>query len=413
MEILFLTPAYPPFPGGGERYVRSLALALRAQGHGVTVVTSTAVAESDLWQGRPAGMTRVDDSGITVIRCGLERVPLGRRGLLAWRKSMVLLSSAPINAGAWLGQMARHVPPIADLPAVLDDLPRPDVVHGFNISWEHALLAGWRYAAARGLPFFATPFAHLGTAGADRVARNSTMRHQIKLLRSAAQVFTLTAVERRGLAAFGVPSAQMTVVGSGVDAPPDDWHTAVLPDTLPDRFALFVGRNSFEKGAIHAAEAVLRLRERGVVVQLVLVGQSTPEFARWQRSLTAIQRAGILPLGLVSEPLKHALLERCDLLLLPSRTDSLGIVLLEAWQHARPVIGANAGGIPGVIDAGQNGLLVEFGDVTGLQAAVLQLWQDAALRDRLGRAGQQKLATTYTWTAVAERTSSAYTAARR
>lgn len=413
MDILFLTPAFPPFPGGGERYVRSLALALQAQGHRVTVVTSTAVVETDFWRGRPAATARAEEGGLNVIRCGLERMPFGRRGLLAWRKSMVLLSSAPVDAGAWLGQMARRVPPIAHLWAVLESLPRPDVVHGFNISWEHAMLAGWRYAAARGLPFFVTPFAHLGTAGADRVARNSTMRHQIKLLRSAAQVFTLTDVERRGLAAFGVPAVQITVAGSGVDVPPDDWQTAVLPGNLPNRFALFLGRNSFDKGAIHAAEAVLRLRASGLPVHLVLAGQATPEFERWQRGLTPGQQAGIRPLGLVSEPVKYALLARCELLLLPSRTDSLGIVLLEAWQHAKPVVGASAGGIPDVIDAGQNGLLVEFGDVAGLQGAIAQIWQDAALRARLGRAGQQKLATTYTWTAVADRTGAAYAAARR
>ncbi len=408
MRILFLTPAFPPFPGGGERYVRSLGLALHGQGHEMVVVTSSAETEPDLWQGKPRQDAPSNDNGLTVLRAGLNPMPLGRNGLMAWRKSMVLLSELPGDPRARLEKMAERVPPIAGLAALLDTLPPPDVIHGFNISWEHAMLVGRRTAQRQKRPFFATPFAHLGVAGRDRVARNSTMRHQLDMLHSAETVFTLTEVEREGLMRFGVAAERLTVAGSGVDAIEVDWHSAELTASLPTRFVLFVGRNSFEKGAIHAAEAVAELRRQGEAIALVLVGQSTAEFDAFMQRISAEARAGIVPLGIVSEAQKHALLDRCEMLLLPSRTDSLGIVLLEAWQHAKPVIGAEAGGIPGVVDPHQNGLLVPFGDVEALQSAIQQLLNDDEMRHDLGRAGQQKLAESYTWQAVATRTLAAY-----
>ena len=47
MRILFVSPGFPPFVGGGERYAHALSLAWR--GHQVTVLTSDAHAERDFW----------------------------------------------------------------------------------------------------------------------------------------------------------------------------------------------------------------------------------------------------------------------------------------------------------------------------------------------------------------------------
>lgn len=51
MHVAIVTPAYLPLPGGGERYVGALAHGLAARGVAVTVVTSAATAEADLWNG--------------------------------------------------------------------------------------------------------------------------------------------------------------------------------------------------------------------------------------------------------------------------------------------------------------------------------------------------------------------------
>jgi glycosyltransferase involved in cell wall biosynthesis len=111
----------------------------------------------------------------------------------------------------------------------------------------------------------------------------------------------------------------------------------------------------------------------------------------------------IQPLGIVNEQDKHTLLSRAELLLLPSRTDSFGIVLLEAWAHGKPVIGARAGGIPGVIDEWHNGLLVGFGDVAGLAEAIQTLLTDELRRQRMGENGRDKVHSQYTWEQVGQR----------
>jgi glycosyltransferase involved in cell wall biosynthesis len=381
-----------------------LAVELVGQGHWVTAVTTSATTEQSFWQGTPTRKIRHEvQDGVQVIRCPIRPFPGNRPALMAWRKLMVLLSMLPGDQTAVLQKMARLIPPIHGLETTLAQLPdRFDLVHGFNLSWEFPLVAGWQFARQRGLPFVATPFAHLGT-GNDRVARNSTMAHQLRLLRDADRVLVLTSVERDELAGRGV--TRLDVIGGGLDALPVVSDTAVLRATycLPDPYLIFVGRASHDKGAIHAAQAVLALQAQGTAVTLALIGQSSPEFERFYHRLDEKERDGIRPLGILSDSDKHGLLAEAAALLLPSRTDSFGIVLLEAWAHGLPVIAARAGGIPGVVDEDQNGLLVEFGDVPALCRAMYQLLADDGLRRRLGEHGRAKTATTYTWTAVADR----------
>jgi len=88
------------------------------------------------------------------------------------------------------------------------------------------------------------------------------------------------------------------------------------------------------------------------------------------------------------------------MLVLPSRVDAFGMVFLEAWAHGKPVIGARAGGIPGLIDDGVDGLLVPWGDAEALAQGVRDLLSDPSLAEQLGAAGRRKTSCHYTWEAV-------------
>lgn len=412
MHVLYFTPAFPPFIGGGERYARSLALALAARGLKITVITSHAQREPQFWLGTDNQTIELQQDGpLTLVRCPVRPFPGGWRGLLFWRKAMVLFSSLPGDRGALLNSMARRVPPIAGIEEALARvLSTPTLVHGFNLSWEHALLAGYEYAQCYGLPFVVTPFTHFGAADRARVARNATMDHQRQILNEAHAVLALTRLERDNFTGWNVHPRRVTVVGGGVDPlpPVDDAAATVAGLGLRGPFALFVGRANYDKGAVQAAKATLQLAQDGLRLTLVLAGQITEEFRRFRRQLTSAEQARVHALGPVDEMTKHALLHEASMLLLPSQVESFGIVILEAWQHATPVVAARAGAIPAVVDDGQNGLLVPFGDVPALAAAMRRLMTDETLRRDLGRHGQEKVRREYSWDRVADRVLAVY-----
>jgi glycosyltransferase involved in cell wall biosynthesis len=318
---------------------------------------------------------------------------------------MVLASMLPGDQTRLLTRMAHRVPPIHGLEAVLSGQELPDIVFGFNLSWEYPALAARQYARRRALPFVLVPFAHLGESKRTRMARNNTMDHQRRLAAAADRVLALTEAEVRGFAEWAIPVEHMSVVGGGLDPiPPLPDSAAVLVRTRLSRpFALFVGRATHDKGAIDSAQAVLQLRREGLPISLALVGRIAPEFSRFFSTLTPAEREIIRPLGVLSEVDKHCLLEQAQMLLLPSRTDSFGLVLLEAWIHETPVIGAQAGGVASVISDGEDGLLTPFGDVPTLAEAIRRLATDAALNQQLGKQGKHKVLTQYTWAQVADK----------
>jgi glycosyltransferase involved in cell wall biosynthesis len=417
MRVALVTPGFPPMVGGGERYAFELARSLAGRGHEVTVVTSDAAIEAHFWLGRggTAGSTLSIEDGLTVWRCPTRGLPGGRPTLLGWRKAMVLLSALPGVPVVWLERMATHVPALYGLDGCLQDLGPTDLIHAFNLSWEGPLVAAAACARRRRVPLVVTPFTHLGRGLGSRVARNNTMAHQLALLRAAAGVLALTAIEAGQLAQLGVAPERIHTVGGGLRAPqalPDsasgDGATAGREYRAP--YALFLGRASRDKGTSLAMDALAELVRLGVPVELVIAGQPAPDVLRHYRRLPVSARSAIHLLGPVDEGHKQVLLRDAAMLVLPSLVESFGIVLLEAWHHCRPVIAARAGGLPDLVVDGVNGLLVPPDDALALATAMRALLDDPTRADVMGVAGNQGLAA-YTWEAVAQRVEHAYLAA--
>jgi len=80
-----------------------------------------------------------------------------------------------------------------------------------------------------------------------------------------------------------------------------------------------------------------------------------------------------------------------DLLVMPSRSEGLGLVLQEAMACGKPVVAARAGGIPEVVVDGRTGLLFEGDDPGQLVDSLVRLCRCAELRESLGRAGRRRV----------------------
>ena len=81
------------------------------------------------------------------------------------------------------------------------------------------------------------------------------------------------------------------------------------------------------------------------------------------------------------------LLRRCDVFVLPSRSEPFGIVIIEAMACGKPVVASAVGGIPEIIHQGENGILVEPEDPAALGDAILRVLEDEGLRAEIGRNG--------------------------
>ena len=85
-----------------------------------------------------------------------------------------------------------------------------------------------------------------------------------------------------------------------------------------------------------------------------------------------------------------------DLLIVNSRAEAFGLVLLEAMACGTPVLATNAGGIPEIITHGENGWLVPARDEQALADAIVYLSKHDALRSRLAEKGKQRVNSRFT-----------------
>jgi glycosyltransferase involved in cell wall biosynthesis len=233
------------------------------------------------------------------------------------------------------------------------------------------------------------------------------MAHQVAVYQRASAVLALSSREAGAYRRLEVDGERIFQVPMGIDLPPpgllDPERGVAFRRTrgITGALVAFLGANTYDKGAFSLLLAVSELIRQGTALDVVFAGPNHEKLEAFMASLP-VEARGRLDgrvhlLGLVDEPTKHAILSACDMLALPSQVDAFGIVFLEAWLHGKPVIGANAGGIPDLVREGETGLLVPFGDVLVLAEAVSKLAADPALRQGLGNAGRERVLRYYTW----------------
>lgn len=157
------------------------------------------------------------------------------------------------------------------------------------------------------------------------------------------------------------------------------------PRQLPERpVVLFVGVLERYKAVDVLAEAWRLAAPRVPDATLQLVGRGTlhdvvrdlvaelPAQTRWDERLETSEVA--------------VALDAATVLVLPSRSEGLGRVVVEAFCRGRGVVGSRVGGIPDIVEDGATGILVPPGDAAALADALVSVLSDRALAERLGLA---------------------------
>jgi glycosyltransferase involved in cell wall biosynthesis len=99
----------------------------------------------------------------------------------------------------------------------------------------------------------------------------------------------------------------------------------------------------------------------------------------------------------LSEAQKRDFFAAIDVFALPSRSDSFGLVLLEAWANGVPNIAYRAGGPTDIIRHERDGLLVPCGNIAELTNGLARLCHDVEARIDMGQAGRDRLSRDFRW----------------
>lgn len=375
MRVLILNYEFPPMGGGAGYASFNLSKQLAAKGHDVTVLTSR-------YGNQPK--QEIQD-GVRIIRCPSWRKSIHDCGL---RGAFTYLLSAAFT----LISLKKHC--------------RFDIVHYF-FSFPTGLLSYLPYAF-RDVPFVVS-LRGSDVPGYDPYNPKIEALHRLMLplnrgvWKRAARVVALSSSLRR-LAKAKLPQKRIEVIPNGVES--DLFYPCKDDGDDHDRHRFItVSRLVNRKGIDLVLRALAELRDDSI--ELLIVGTGNYERAlKRQVSKLGLEKTvrfhGYCP----REELPD-LYNRASAFILPSRTESFGMVFAEAMACGLPVIGTNTGGIVDLV-ADDCGILVDSDDVEQIKRAIIRIKRSEALRRSMGECGHERVKTHFTWEAVTERYEAIY-----
>ena len=370
MRILLITSSYPTGPGDARGpFIQVLARALAEQGLEITVLAP----------GSPGAASREVDGDIRIHRA--------RYWIPRWQGLTVGLGGiAPrLRRRPWLLVQVPFL--IASLTRAALRLSRAaDLVHAH---WLYpAGIAGLAAARRAGIPLVVT------SHGGDlNLARRS------RLLRALCRAIALRADSCVGvshamveeLEALDLPPETVSFIPLGVDVSSEGAASRAHP--LQERVRageafkiVYVGSLIPRKSVHTLIDAHLELRARGHDVLTLLIGSGPEESALRKRAPGdgTVLFAGHQPPASIPDWIALG-----DVLVLPSRSEGRGLVLVEAMALGVPVVASEIPGPLEMISPGVNGLTFPSGDPVELAARLERLVLEPSFRARLGAQGKQ------------------------
>jgi len=299
--------------------------------------------------------------------CGVTQAIVTRRGSeLAARARETSIAVVPARWSAGLDPRA--------LMTLVRAARNADILHAHD---SHAVTL--TAAAAR---FTARPF--VATRRMTRLLRVAGP------WRRAARVIAISTAVRRALVESGIAEAAIPLISPGIDvaetrkAQAVSWgEVSAIPQGV--FVVLAVSALTPEKGLDVLVDAMAHPDLEACAVQCVIIGggREAPALAARARAGPAAGRVHFL--GPVADPLPF--IAAAGGLVVPSREEAFGSIILDALALGIPVLGADVGGIGEALRHG-GGVTFRAGDSRALAAEIRRLALDPDQRDRLGEAGR-------------------------
>lgn len=381
MHVVFVLPRFFPYRGGYENSLLALASYLVNRGHRATVFTTVADDLESFWL---PGFKTFPAESSNVNGVAIQRFPIDYSTIR--RRAARLLGLAPY----WRWK-AQHWRPSFRIPGLNEALREidADLIHIGPLPYNGIMYSGLHAGELRKIPVVATPCSHLGEPGNNEVEQHYLGPHQLEMLRHCRKVLCMTQTERRHLAQLGISSDQLAVTPFGIEI------AAVIggdPEFLRRQHrvdgpvVLHLGMKAFDKGSEMVVEAMKLLWAKGSNAWLVMAGPSLSTFDSY------IAHAGkdcprLLNLPPFADSDKRNFLASATIVAQPSRVESLGLVLIEAWANRKPVIAVDMEVSRELTTNSGGGTVVAFGNGPQLADEIQRMLNDPSLRQTMGDSG--------------------------
>jgi glycosyltransferase involved in cell wall biosynthesis len=187
-----------------------------------------------------------------------------------------------------------------------------------------------------------------------------------------------------------IPSEKITVVDNGIDVGHFSGGQAVLREELGLRenpLVGFVGRLAPEKGLEHLLRAAAGILSTSPSAKFILAGEGSERSTLENLARQLGIEKSVIFLGRRSDLAN--IYASFDLFVLPSLSEGMPLAVLEAMAAKKPVVATRVGAITKMVKEHETGLLVDAGDIVGLQSAISLLLGRSDLCRTFGQNGHE------------------------
>ena len=274
----------------------------------------------------------------------------------------------------------------------------------FDIVHAHWLIPQGLVAVAAKL-FLRRPPALLCTAhGSDLYGLKGALFSALKrlVMRRSDAISMVSQAMKEHAVALGADPGKISVISMGVDTA--NTFTSGKHSAPSNNELLFVGRLTPQKGLDLLIRAMPHVVKNHPDATLTVVGRGPQEKALQVLSETLGVAQSIKFLGAIANEKLPELYRNATAAVFPSVTaEGFGLVCVEALACECPVIASDIPATREIVQNGETGFLFKQGDIDDLAHKILTLLADPALRQSMGRTGQDFVSQRFDWQIVAQR----------
>jgi glycosyltransferase involved in cell wall biosynthesis len=208
---------------------------------------------------------------------------------------------------------------------------------------------------------------------------------------------------------YNIPDEKCEVIPNGVV--PKEFRTQIDPGEVKKAYGihpyapliLFIGRLVYQKGPDLLIEAIRKVCQHRWDAKVVVAGDGgMRQYLEKRAKDLPVNFVGYIP---DSEYIR--LLNAADIVVIPSRDEPFGLVLLEAWSAEKCVVASNVGGLSENIDAFVNGIKVDV-DADSLAWGINSMVDEPRNAGALGKRGRSKVDRSFLWGPIVQRLTETY-----
>lgn len=401
-KVLNIIQRYHPAKGGAELFIKLLSeYQVKELGFDVDVWTTNAFNASTLWDLEGETIPYIEKEKIEGVN--VKRFPIGKGILRNKHINKLFRVLFENNTNFRLSNLATCPTSFSMLDDIKSDSFKVyDFVTVSSTPYFFLFYVGYLISKKLNIPYIIAPALHTGEEMRNKYLKKTT----IPFYQQAYKIIFNTKKEGQVLLDYckengvNLDVNKFVIVGQGVflnEINGGNGEKFRKKYSLEGPIVFQVGSKNKEKGSYSLVEAMKTVWDKGEKANLVFGGLFNEEFSKYLNNLDIKYRDKILNIDNITDDEKWDLYDAGDIFSMISKTDSFGIVYLEAWSYRKPVLGCKNDVMKEIISDEEDGFLIEFDNVDKIAEKILYLLKNDKDRIAMGRMGREKVEKKYQW----------------